>query len=320
MYDIYDYYEYGEEFGAAAEAGVASFAVAFLIAMFFASAISITVYIFNAVGYYKMAKRLNIPAPALAFVPIANIYLMGRVAQEPVYGKKKLPYGWILLGLNILTTVVAAITFGGTLSSILIYGESLNYYYMVNQILIRYLIGLFATSVVGIVYTVFYYLALYNVYKAFSPDNATLFTVLSVLFSILPPFLVFAIRNNPIGGGFVPPVNGGYGNGYNGNYGSGYGNAGYNQNFNNGFAQNSGYNPNFNNGYAQNSGFNQNFNNGYASNSPYGQNFNNGYNPNANNGYNPVPPMGYAPVYAPQNGASEDQMQNPPQKDNSEQQ
>ncbi len=240
-YENFDYYAYES----AATAGVAIIGVILLIA----SAVSIAMYLFQAIGLYRMGKRLNISAPFLSFIPIANIYVLGRVAQEPVYGKKRLPYGWILLGLTLGTNLISLSSILGTVRYIIEFAERATIEDVFEAFVLSYLAKSFLTVVASVAYTIFYYITLYHLYKNFNPENATLFLVLSIFFGFLTPFFIFASRNKPIGGANA----GGFGQGYNGYYG--------------GFA------PNPNNGYNQ--GFNQGYNN---------QNFNQSYN----SGYNPA--------------------------------
>ncbi len=234
-YENFDYYAYET----AATAGIAIIGVILLIA----SAVSIAMYLFQAIGLYRMGKRLNISAPFLSFIPVANIYVLGRVAQEPVDGKKKLPYGWILLGLTLFTNVISFSSILGTVRYIIEFAERATIEDVFEAFVLSYMTKSFLTVVASIAYTVFYYIALYHLYKNFNPDNATLLLVLSIFFGFLTPIFIFANRNKPIGGANA----GGFGQGYNGYYG------GFSPNQNNGYNQ--GYNnPNFNQGY--NGGYN----------------------------------------------------------------
>lgn len=271
-YENFDYYAYES----AATAGVAIIGIILLISC----AISIAIYLFQAIGLYKMGKRLNISAPALAFFPVVNLYVLGRVAQEPVDGKKRLPYGWILLGLNVGTSLISLSSLMGTVRAIIQFGERSDIEDLLEAFVMSYMAKSFLSAAASIAYTVFYYIAIYYLFKNFNPENATLFTVLSIFFGFLTPFFIFASRNKPIGGENA----GRFGQGYNGYYG------GFAPNQSNGYNQ--GYNnPNFNQSYN-----NPNFNQGY----------NGGYNPSyGNQGFPP-----YTPPAQPENP------QQPPQDSN----
>ncbi len=211
--DFYgDYYGElpGDYFTPAAESAAGLFIAVIIFALFFAVIIGTVLYIFNAIGLYTMAGRLGIAAPWLAFVPIANSFILGRIAQHPVDGRKKLPYGGILLALNIgtclggvlcLSTLIGMI--GAALDSS---GDP-----AIVTLFFSTMAGSALTNICSIVYLVFYFIALYQIYKIFSPDNGILFIILSVIFSFLPPFFIFAIRNKNICGMNYGPYGGNVG-------------------------------------------------------------------------------------------------------------
>lgn len=191
----YDFYP-----SAAAGLGVAAFT--FIISLVFAAAIGITFYLLHAFGLYRMAKRLGIPAPGLAFVPIVNVFTLGKIAETPVNDKKTLPYGTLLLIFSIAQNVLAYVCVFRFIGSLVKYSD---YYYggqlyNVTEAEIFALIGEFSLYVMliallAILYSVFTYIALYKTYKLFAPDNAALYLVLSILFGIATPIIIFCLRN-----------------------------------------------------------------------------------------------------------------------------
>ena len=145
-----------------------------------------------------MAKRLGIPAPGLAFVPIVNVFTLGKIAETPVNDKKTLPYGTLLLIFSIAQNVLAYICVFRFIGSLVKYSDY--YYGNVTEAEIFALIGEFSLYVMliallAILYSVFTYIALYKTYKLFAPDNAALYLVLSILFGIATPIIIFCLRN-----------------------------------------------------------------------------------------------------------------------------
>ncbi len=67
----------------------------------FAVIVSIAIYIYFAVALLTIAKKTNTPNAWLAFIPIANVYLMTQVA--------KLPAWWTLAVLLPLFPFIGAI-------------------------------------------------------------------------------------------------------------------------------------------------------------------------------------------------------------------
>ncbi len=135
-------------------------------------------YILKGVAVMKMAKKMGIKNSGLAFVPIINSYILGKMAFED----KVMPY--LFLGFNIFSFL-----FGSMFSSTILAvfgGSSLNS------------AELSMLSTLQAVHMVFAYYLLYKVYKKFS-DKAVVMTVFTVLScGILQPIFLFAIRNNEL--------------------------------------------------------------------------------------------------------------------------
>ena len=109
FYANYDYSQYDGIKNAAASASLSwLLAIAGVIA-FVASVLAILSYVFYSVGLFKTAKNLGIVAPWLAFIPVANLYLLGRVAQGNGDKKSKFPFGWILLLLTLVSAWVESL-------------------------------------------------------------------------------------------------------------------------------------------------------------------------------------------------------------------
>lgn len=204
------------------------------------SIVWIVSYVFTAIAVYQLSKTLNLPSPGLAWVPVVRVYALGRVAREAIRatapGKKARNYGALLLTLGLvgglLLFIGVVLAFSGVIAGLGgwmygfgdLYGDlsgmsavdldpGFGVTYDPDKMLALMIPGVFLVmigSIVMIVYSVFYYIALYNVYKAFNPANATVFEVLSILLSVTTPFLLFSIRNRapvmaaPAGYGYPP--------------------------------------------------------------------------------------------------------------------
>ncbi len=165
--------------------------------------ISITMYLFEAFGIYRMGQRLGFKNAWLAFVPIANMYAFGKVAEQYVKndGKPSAKFSKILLTLNIVLFVFAILFIVGIIVIVIInmgmfavseeFGDSTAILTMVIPIVLGYLvfIGL------AIAQSVVYYIALWRIFAIFDNNNATLFLVLSIFISFLYPIFLFVLRN-----------------------------------------------------------------------------------------------------------------------------
>lgn len=171
----------------------------------------IAAYVLTALALYTVAKRRGLKNPWLAWIPVADSYLLGSLSDQYRYvvnGENKSKRK-ILLVLRILIAVMSTAlfavliamciqAFGGIMRGT---GED----ELVDQIL-GLALSLFGLSLpligIAIAYTVFRYMALYDVYKSMDPSNCILFLVLSILFGITRPFFLFFSRNKDDG---MPP-------------------------------------------------------------------------------------------------------------------
>lgn len=144
-------------------AAILSFVAAYLVIILI---IGIVCYVFNSLSFYQMAKNRNMDNAWLAWIPIAKTYLMGKIINEKVaFGSWVIPYAHVFLPLFPIAA--------GFLS------------------MIPY-IGWIFTIASG----VYYYAALYRLYRMYKPENAVLFLVLSIIFAVTQPFFLFSMRNN----------------------------------------------------------------------------------------------------------------------------
>lgn len=130
--------------------------------------LGIILYVFMAIGMQSMATKLKIENPWLAWIPIANIYLVGRVAgdQVTIFNKTIQKLGSVLLIGCICACVISAIPIIGFIASI--------------------------------AFAIIYFVALYKIYRIFAENNAVLFCILSIVLSVTAPFLIyFASKNEP---------------------------------------------------------------------------------------------------------------------------
>lgn len=147
------------------------------------------VHVLNAIGLVALARKRNIPGANLAWIPFFGIaYITGAVADDQTLketGNDKRLRIWLLWMIVMLFVLT-----GFLLVQMLMPGTT----YSELNTTPFYLVTLFLTLIIGMPFTVFWYIAHYRLFKSCQPNNATLFTVLSILFSIAP-FLVFAVRH-----------------------------------------------------------------------------------------------------------------------------
>jgi len=170
-------------------------------------AIGIVVYVFYSLGLYTIAKRRNLKYPGLAWVPVASLWILGSIADQydliTTGVRKKMRYLMVwfsgcLCAVGLIIGIISLATFSS---------------YAIDSSAIIFL-PLLAFLIWGgaITLAVFTLIALYKLYRSCSPDNATVLIVLSIFFSVIIPFAVFALRNSDRGVMVYPntPVSGSY--------------------------------------------------------------------------------------------------------------
>lgn len=173
-----------------------------IIAVYFAflGIISLVMYLLQAFGLYGMAKGSGISAPWRGFIPFANTFLFGKIAERYVKkdGKKSAKFGGLLLAFEILTLVLAFVTIAFTISMIFVLAAAENetdLAYSIVAPMVAMFISCFVLMGVSIAYIVLYYVALWRIFTTFDYNNATVYFVLSILFSFLGPIFLFVLRN-----------------------------------------------------------------------------------------------------------------------------
>ena len=171
----------------------------------------IAAYVLTALAIYTVAQRRGLKNPWLAWIPVADIWLLGSISDQYRYlvkrenrSKRK-----ILLVLRILSAVCSMVLVGLAVSIVanVITGEmyAVSEEELVGRIM-GPMIGIFGVGVpmagVGIAYAVIRFMALYDVYTSMDPKNSVMFLVLSIVFGVTEPFFLFFNRKKDEG---MPP-------------------------------------------------------------------------------------------------------------------
>lgn len=187
------------------EEAVSFFFTFFIGAIAVSAVIGIAIYLLESISVYKMAKSAEIKNPWLAFIPVANDWVFGTLAEKykKKNGTKSARFGIILPVLEGIVLIEAiALTIFTVISIKEITGYALDAVNTSSEMapeqfmsLIPVIILYFALMAVAIAYAVVFFIALWRVYSSFDKSNATLYIVLSVIFTISVPIILFIIRN-----------------------------------------------------------------------------------------------------------------------------
>lgn len=184
---------------------VSFFFTFFIGAIAVSAVIGIAIYLLESISVYKMAKSAEIKNPWLAFIPVASDWVFGTLAEKykKKNGTKSARFGIILpvlegivlieaIALTIFTVISVKEITGYALDAVNTSAEMAPEQFMS---LIPVIILYFALMAVAIAYAVVFFIALWRVYSSFDKSNATLYIVLSVIFTISVPIILFIIRN-----------------------------------------------------------------------------------------------------------------------------
>ena len=164
-------------------------------------------HLIKGAGLARMARNAGLPNPALAWIPVANNYLLGCLCDRAVYCRtgKQWRFSIILPVLDLVS-----ILGGGSITAAL-YGIFTSYYYYGSDFdITNEGFRSFGGNLFAIATTVAMAIALYHLFCDYDPGREVLYTVLSVIFgSVAQAILIFVLRDRvPLSaqaGGYPPP-------------------------------------------------------------------------------------------------------------------
>ena len=159
----------------------------------------VALYFLRAYALYQLARTAGMQNPGLAWVPIANQYILGCLCDRAAYYRTGGRWHF-----NVILPVV------GTLGSPFFFYFALEYGYDFAFSAMDYTAITGLQSLLGFAAWVLSTLALYNLFWGYAPGKEGVYTIVSALFAaVAPAILLFLIRKNiPFsvsGGRPVPP-------------------------------------------------------------------------------------------------------------------
>jgi len=126
--------------------------------------IGIIAYVMFSLGLMTLAKNKGIENAWLAWIPIGNLYILGKIVETVNIGS------WEIPKLEVVLPIAAVV--GGLLGSIPVVG---------------WIFSLALVILIGFV--------LYKLFTKYRPEQAVLYTVLSIVLGLIWVF-IFIIRND----------------------------------------------------------------------------------------------------------------------------
>ena len=162
--------------------------------------LGLLVYILQAWALYTIAERRGIKKPWLAWIPVVNVWILGSISDQYQYVVKRQVKNKrkVLLGMEIAATAIiiflVVYLIVALFSGILMMGpppseEMLPTEPEITRDVIVGLLVLILSAipliVLGIIHTVFFYMAMYDVFCSCEPKNSTMYLVLSLVGNVV---------------------------------------------------------------------------------------------------------------------------------------
>ena len=146
-------------------------------------------YVATGVSLFRMMDKAGVPNPWMAWVPFCSSYALGALADNYnlLWEAKPTSYAKKVLAWHIVVTALA--------QPLVLSLYAMNPDSSVPTDLWLLLLGYAAA---GVVYTVFYSISLYKLYRTFAPESAVGLLVLSVLVGISVPLILLVLSRREV--------------------------------------------------------------------------------------------------------------------------
>lgn len=203
-----DYYSYDYSAVADDALGVAGAIIGVVLVMYLLMfAFMIAVYVLQSLGFYTIAKRRGIHNPWLAWLPVGNMWILGSISDQYQYvvksrvrSRRKVLMGLMIAMYALMIPVFAG--YGALIAGIITEHSYTGADLMAGAGVTVAVLSYLAMLVLGIIATVFQYIALYDLYASCDPHNSVMYIVLSIFINVTMPFFVFSCRKKDYG---MPP-------------------------------------------------------------------------------------------------------------------
>lgn len=193
----------------------AGLAVVYAIIYGTSGLLSLGIYVISALALYTIAKRRGIPNPWLAWIPVGDLWIIGSLSDQyqlettGCYKKKRKALLWLafsVAALYILLIVVVVLAVLNALRAGYNSFESLaDLPSVIGSFGLIFLL-IFVMGGVAVAAVVLQYMCYYDIFRSCDPNNAVLYLVLSIFFSICLPIFLLICKNkdNGMPGHHVP--------------------------------------------------------------------------------------------------------------------
>jgi len=163
-------------------------------------ALAIISYVFQSKGLSRMAVLRGMKAPWLAWVPGANMWLKGKIADhfdDTRRGENK-SFAKTYVIVSVIMTVLLSIasvayTVSTTLAAV---SGTAAFEDAVTRYILTYVIIVLVITLPAMIIE---YIVYYKIYASAAPHQAVVLLVFSIIFPVIMPFAVYALRERTDG-------------------------------------------------------------------------------------------------------------------------
>ncbi|MCL2670594.1 MAG: hypothetical protein FWF10_00980 [Clostridiales bacterium] len=164
--------------------------------------LSLAIGVCKAVGFQSIAKRRGIEQHAVAWDILFGIgpaYVLGAISDDYSrrMGERETNHRKWLLGLSVAANVVATamLLLSLILMSRVLSSLRFNIPFAVSSLIIIFVGTYLVLLPLVVAQSVFFYIALYKLYKSCDSKNALLYLLLSIFVSVCMPVFLLILRN-----------------------------------------------------------------------------------------------------------------------------
>lgn len=172
--------------------------------------LSLVAYVLTAISLFSMAKRRGIHHAWLSWIPVGNTWVLGALSDHYRYvarGEAKikrkvlLTLELVILALAFITLIVCGVVIIRLINMYLNDAGFADFTELGIQLVIL-LCMVVPMAIVSVVYTIFYILAMFDIFASADPRNRWLYLILSLLSTYAAPLILFFNRKRDDG---MPP-------------------------------------------------------------------------------------------------------------------
>ena len=157
-------------------------------------------YILQSIAMTRIGRRRGIKAAWLAWIPIANVWTTGAIADDhdAQQGRKRNFRATLLILIIIFILAyvflfVGAFSMAGELEAVDTFSEELAP--IVIKLMVTMYTGMFAIVFAATVFSAIHFICIFKIFESLSPRRCVLHFILGILIPFYQPICLFCLRN-----------------------------------------------------------------------------------------------------------------------------